>query len=446
MQVIVLAYKDLKRVVSDRKSLAISLVVPFLLTFIMGLSFGGGLFGKTGGISAIPVALVAGDLPDMLKQPLADGLAETGFFQATWTDTAQASAWVKEGKVSAAVVLPPDFTERFFSYEEVAIEVWKDPASQLKAGIVEEVIRRLVVLVQANEAAYVTLWPESTDPEENQKLEDWAQKFFAGDFADIWQRVRRGDQNSELETVGQVFLTGMDRQMALVKALEEGGITLSVDDKAPTGEGAAEGQVNLFNYFLPTFAVFFLMFSVAASCRDLHRERASGTLQRQLLAPLRPGSLLLGKWLAASGQGVLMLSVLFLAGGILYRVDLAAAPLSLVAIVILCSTAASSVFMLLALLSPSEKYMDNLTTVVILVSAMLGGNMVPLENLPAWMTSISQFMFNYWANLSFQNILMEGRGIGSDPRPAVVLLGVSFGLLTLNLLLFRWRVRRGGLV
>jgi ABC-2 type transport system permease protein len=446
MQVIILAFKDLRRIVSDRKSFVISLALPFLLTFIMGLSFGGGLFGKTGGISAIPVALVAGDLPDMLKQPLADGLAETGFFQATWTDTAQAAAWVKEGEVAAAVVLPSDFTERFFSYEEVAVEVWKDPASQLKAGIVEEVIRRLVVLVQANEAAYVTLWPETADPVENQKLEDWAEKFFAGDFADIWQRVRQGDQNSELEAVGKVFLTGMDRQMALVQALQEGGIALSVDDKAPSGEGEEQGQVNLFNYFLPNFAVFFLMFNVAASCRDLHRERAAGTLQRQLLAPLRPGSLVLGKWLAASGQGILMLSVLFLAGGILYRVDLAAAPLSLAAIVILCSTAASSVFMLLALISPTEKYMDNLTTVVILVSAMLGGNMIPLDNLPAWMAGVGQFMFNYWANLSFQNILMESRGIGSDPQPALVLFGVSFGLLALNLVLFRWRVRRGGLI
>ena len=34
------------------------------------------------------------------------------------------------------------------------------------------------------------------------------------------------------------------------------------------------------------------------------------------------------------------------------------------------------------------------------------------------MTNISQFMFNYWANQSFQNILMESQGIGSDPgRP-----------------------------
>jgi hypothetical protein len=41
---------------------------------------------------------------------------------------------------------------------------------------------------------------------------------------------------------------------------------------------------------------------------------------------------------------------------------------------------------------------------------------------------------------------MESQGIGSDPRPALVLFGVSFGLLAVNLVLFRWRVRRGGLI
>lgn len=445
MHAIIMALKDLKRMVSDRKAFVISLLLPFILTFIMGLSFGGGLFGQGSGISAIPVALVAGDLPELFQQPLAEGLAETGFFSPTWTDTTEAATWVREGKVAAAVVLPADIMARFFSVDPIVIQVWKDPASQLKAGIVEQVVQRLIQQIQAGEAAYLTLWPDAASGEEAQEFEDWAQQFFSGNFTDIWQRARSGSQDAGLEKAGQMFLKGMDRQVALIQAMEGGGISLSVDDKAPAGDAAKGESVNLFNYFLPTFAVFFLMFAVAASCRDLHRERVAGTLQRQILAPMKPGSLILGKWLAATGQGVVMLGVLFLAGGILYRVDLGAAPLSLALIIILCSTAAASVFLFLALLSPSEKFMDNLTTVVILISAMIGGNLVPLDNLPAWMTGLGQLMFNYWANLSFQNIFMEGRGVGADPTPALVLGGVSFGLLGVNLLLFRWRLRRGGL-
>ena len=57
------------------------------------------------------------------------------------------------------------------------------------------------------------------------------------------------------------------------------------------------------------------------------------------------------------------------------------------------STAAASVFLFLGLISPTEKFMDNLTTVVILVTAMLGGNMIPLDSMPAWMARFGQFGF-----------------------------------------------------
>ena len=447
MNAITLTVKDLKRLLSDRRALVINLVLPLLLTFIMGLSFGGGFFGKSSGISAIPVAMVAGDLPDMVKDPLANGLTESGFFTVVWADTSTARALVKNGDVAAAVVVPPDFTERFFSQEDVALQIWKDPGSQLKSGIVEQIFTRLLVQYQAGEAAYLALWPETLDPQEGTNFQEWADDFFEGDFGDIWQKLRAPESEPELNLAAENFMLAMDRQVALNQALSSQGISLAVKNKSDLAMDDSEAkEINLFNFFLPNFAVFFLMFGVAASSRDFHREQKAGTLQRQMLAPIRRESFLLGKWATASIQGILMLSVLFLAGGILFRVDLAAAPFSLALIVILCSTAAASVFLFLALLSPTEKFMDNLTTVVILVSAMVGGNMIPLENLPAWMKGIGQFGFNFWANLGFQNIMNYGRGVVEDPQPAVVLACMSVGLLMVNLMMFRLRMRKGGLV
>jgi ABC-type multidrug transport system permease subunit len=152
-----------------------------------------------------------------------------------------------------------------------------------------------------------------------------------------------------------------------------------------------------------------------------------------------------GKWLGAAGQGIFMLGVLFLVGGILFRINLGPDPFSLAVTSLLCSTAAASVFLLLALVSPSEKFMDNLASVVILVSAMLGGNLIPLESMPDWMSRFGQFGFNYWANLSFQHIMVEDVGIGAQPRPVVVLAAVSGVLLVVNLGIFRLRASKGGL-
>ena len=47
MRIFTVAGKDLRRFQSDRRALIVSLALPLVLTFIMGLSFGGGMFGSS---------------------------------------------------------------------------------------------------------------------------------------------------------------------------------------------------------------------------------------------------------------------------------------------------------------------------------------------------------------------------------------------------------------
>ena len=187
------------------------------------------------------------------------------------------------------------------------------------------------------------------------------------------------------------------------------------------------------------------MFGVAAATRDFHRERRNGTLQRQLLSPLRALEFILGKWLSAALQGTFQLMVLFLAGALLFRVNLGPDPWSLPLAVLLTCTAATGVFLFLTLLCRDEKMADNLSTVVVLISAMLGGNMVPIDSLPPWIATVGQFFFNYWANRSFSQILVSNRSLFDDPQPAMVLSGATICLLGACLIVFVLRQRRGGL-
>jgi ABC-2 type transport system permease protein len=188
------------------------------------------------------------------------------------------------------------------------------------------------------------------------------------------------------------------------------------------------------------------MFGVAAGARDLHRERVQGTLQRQLLAPVAPLQLLTGKWLTSAVQGAGQLVVLFLAGALLFGVNLGPDPFSLLAVVATTALAASGLFQLLALLSPTEKIMDNLTTTVILLSALLGGNMIPLEAMPEWAHLFGRWVFNYWANQGFAAVVARNESVVTSPTPVLVLLGASVVLAVANLLVHTLRRRRGGLI
>jgi ABC-type Na+ efflux pump permease subunit len=436
----IFAERDLRRMAADRRALVVNLALPLVLTSVMGLSFGGGIFGKKG-ISAIPVALVAGDLPEPVRERVLAGLQESGFFAPVWADSARADALVREGEVAAALVLPPRALERFFSADSLVIEVWKDPASEVKAGIVQEIVQRGVLRVQAGEAAFRALWPEDYTPAapDSAALAD----VFRGGLEDVWRNLRDPAAVGTRARAAEFLARQVDHQLALGRALSEPGVGLVVSDKAP-GAATEDREANLFDYFLPSFAVFFLMFAVAAGARDLHRERTRRTLQRQLLGPGSAWPIVAGKWVASVIQGVAMLGVLLLAGALLFRVNLGPDPWTLPVVVLLTCTAAAGVFLLMALLVRTEKALDNLSTAVILVSAMLGGNFLPVDNLPAWSRAAGQFFFNYWANLSFTRVIGEDGSLPAIATPLLVLGIASVVLLAAIVVLFTARARKGG--
>ena len=438
-----LARKDLRRVLSDRRALVVNMVLPLVLTFIMGLSFGGGMFGQSSGISAIPLVLVGSDLPEMLKERLAQGLRDSEFFEVTWTDSLTADTMVRSGEAAAAVVLPPGMLKDFFQMQTVSVQLWKDPGSHLKSGIVEQIITRTLRQYQAGEAAYLGLWPDEEYPNMIDESGEFDDSLISGDMVTVWQRWRNSSDDPRWNEARDNMILAVDRHMALSEALDQSVISLSVHDKAPLTESETPGDVNLFDYLLPGFSVFFLMFAVSASARDLHREKLNGTLQRQLLAPMQATDLLLGKWISATVQGVFQLVILYVVGAILFNVNLGPDVWSLALAVLLCCTAAAGLFLIIALLTPTEKIMDNLSTIVVLISAMVGGNMMPLDQLPLWVHTFGQFGFNYWANVSFNNIMAKNQSAFDNPQPLLVLLGMSIGFLIINLVLIRLKTRKG---
>jgi len=443
MGVNALVKKDLLRFKSDQRALVVHMVLPLALTFIMGLSFGGGLFGKSNGISVIPLALVGSELPEVLKERLAEGLRESDFFEVTWTDSLSADAMVRKGEVTAAVVLPPGLLEGFFRMEPVAIQLWKDPGSELKSGIVEMIITRTLRHYQAGEAAYLSLWPNEQYPDFSNGDSGTADEFFSGDMGSMWKRWRNSDNDPRWDEMREQMIRSVDQHLALSEAMNESVVTMNVHDKSPVGDADTPEDINLYDYFLPGFSVFFLMFAVSGSAGDLHRERVNGTLHRQLLSPVGSAEFFLGKWISASFQGVFQLGMLYLAGSILFRVNLGPDFWSLPLMVLLCCTAGAGLFMLIALITPTEKRMDNISTVVVLVSAMVGGNMMPLESMPPWVSKFGQFGFNYWANVGFGDIMAKNQNVMENTTPVVVLVMMTAGFLLVNLVIVRLKTRKG---
>lgn len=445
MLIIALVRKDLQRLVSDRRALVINLALPLVLTLIMGASFGG--TSGNSGISAIPVALVAPGLPEGLRSRLAEGLQETGFFAVTWADSAAADAAVRRGDIAAALVIPEHLLQKVSADTGVVIEVWKDPGSPLKSGIVEVIVERMLGYFQAGEAASRSLWPDDfVGRDGTPGVGLGVIEMLQGDYSQIWRRLRTADGANELKEDSAKVLQIFDHQVALSGAMSSPALALTVRDLGTVSPDSSGEDVNLFNYFLPGFAVFFLMFAVAASARDIHRERGQLTLRRQLVSPVTGLQFVAAKWLTAVVQGVLQLAVLFGMGAVFFRVNLGPDVASLLLVIGATCAAAAGLFILLALLAPTEKIMDNLSTIVVLLSAMIGGNFIPIDAMPPWIQQWGHGVFNYWANLGFTEVVVKNHTWRETPQPVMVLGCFAVVFLLADWLAFVIRDRRGGMV
>ncbi len=435
--------KDLRRWWSDRSAVVVALVLPLVLTGIMGLSFGG--LGGEAGLSTIPLAVV-GDLPSMAQDFIDDALTETGLFEVTWTSREYAEDQVRTGKIRAALIIPDDFAQSYFAGEAVQVTLWKDINSEFKAGIVEQILERMLLYIRAGEAAYIGAWPDDWYPDSAE--ESAIARLLEGDsFLDVYKRIREG--STEAEDAWTQIQTLMDHQVEIQDAFTVQSVDLRVEDRS--GQELAENEApqasrNIFNYFLPGMAVFFLMFSAGGAGGDIHREREEGTLRRMLVSPLSSRELLLGKWVFTTLNGLLQLSILFAVGKLVYGLNLGPDPFALPVQALVTSAALASFFLVLALLTRTEKQMGQISTGVILFMAMIGGNFIATEFMPDFLRVAARFTPNYWANDGFSTIVSLNEGLSAVTTNLAVLAGIAVAFLALAILLLHVRERRGDLL
>ena len=438
MMLRILMAKDLRRWWSDRNALLTTLLLPLLLTAVLGFSFGG--FGDKAAISAIPLAAV-GDVPDPVRDFMGNALRESGLFQLTWVDSARALSMVESGDVSAALLLPDDLMSDYFDGGVVEIGLWKDPTSNLKAGIVEQMLTRMILEVNAGEAAYIGAWPGDWY---RAGAEDPIDAFFEG--ADTWMDVYRQarDRTPAAGSAWKAVQLILDHQVELADAMSRPAVSLVVEDRAGIEMATATDGYqsrNAFDYILPGMSVFFLMFAASAAGADLHRERENGSMRRLLTAPLSGVDLLLGKWLYAMVNGVVQLTVLLLLGRLLFKLNLGGDALALPLVVLATSAALSSFFLPLALITRSEKQMGQISTGLVLLMAILGGNFMSLEMMPGFMLKFSRLTPNYWANRGFNSLIAYDRSLPDVLPELGILAGYAAVFLIAAVLLLR---RRGG--
>jgi len=162
-----------------------------------------------------------------------------------------------------------------------------------------------------------------------------------------------------------------------------------------------------------TMVMFTLMVLLTGGGALLVTERNRGVLRRLAAAPVSRGAVVLGKWTAQMGRGLIQIAFAMLAGTVLFRVDWGRY-LPVVCLLVLAYAAlAAALGILLGNLARTEGQVVALGVVATNVLAALGGCWWPIEITPRWVQKLALFLPTGLSMDALHQLVSFGAGPGT---------------------------------
>lgn len=380
-----LARKDLLRSIRDRSALAVSIVAPLVLAFILSAVLPEEDLGITYGV----VDEDRGPVAQAFVSEVIGGFVEEFATVEELDAREDALRRAEDERVAASFVLLAGFSDAVTSGEPAEIEVIADPTSDIGAPIARSIAEGFAAELNAIGLSVATVAANSGSPPDQETLE----------------RVRRIAQS-------------MDQ-------------SISVADRE-----AGDREFDDKTFFAAGMAVFFLFFTTQFGAQSLLRERGDGTLTRLLAAPMSRESVVVGKALFTYILGVVSLVVLIVASGLLLGAEWGD-PLGVTVMVLAAVFAALGIQSLVTTLAKTDEQAGAYGSVIAVTLGLLGGTFFPLSQAPPALATLSFLTPHAWIMRGLGD-LSGGAGTVADLAVPVLAL-VAFGTITGGIALVRAR-------
>lgn len=415
--------KDLRRARRNPAPWLISLLIPFIITAIIGLAFG----PRTGGgLSRINLAIVDEDksaLSRFISQAYNQNRPEQRVsFNAEVLDRQPALARLTNNEISAVVVLPAGLMSGFLDdAQPLKIEVIKNPAQGIPPAIVEEMTAMLISVLNAGQR-------------------------IIGDDLREWRRMFEGE-DFDFRVVGAALERFGERLGGAREYLFPPLVTFTTETRpdAAATTSPRGGMGNMFGFLLVGMAAMFLLFLSDHGTRDLYRESRAGTLMR--FRTLRGGLVLfITSKIALAMTSVLIGALVLFGGGALIFQITWPHPLALAGLTLAYALFAAGIMGVLAALAGAERRADILNTVTVMVLSMAGGCMFPPEMFPKFLReSITPAMPTAWYAEAARKLLWAEPDSGTL-WAALQLAGAGVACALIAAWVFRRRLEKGATI
>ncbi|MDH7511936.1 MAG: ABC transporter permease [Clostridiales bacterium] len=195
-----------------------------------------------------------------------------------------------------------------------------------------------------------------------------------------------------------------------------------------------------FNRMIPASAVMFILFMVFMyGGISLLVERREGLLERVYLSPASYASIIGGKWLSRLLLGMLQMTLLFLAGKVLFKTYLGSSIPALFLVSLFFCGAVAGMSILMGSLIRKEEVMIVFNILLANLMAALGGCWMPLELFPPGLKTVSYAFPTGWAMDAFNKLIFFGYNLESVLPNIAVLFVFSLVFFALASKFFKLR-------
>lgn len=439
--------KDFAILIRNRGALVLSLIVPMLIIYIVGMVFGIGRSNP--GPTSIPLAVVNAS-SDPAAQQIVDSLRAQGTFQVitNYENADKTTRPLVEGdlrpmihdrKFSYALVIPADL----FSDDRIGLhlKILSDPRNEIESQMVNGLLQKVIfssvpnLLGKSLIAGNRKFLGTARNDQFNRALADNIASTFGGDPKTILDNINNGNFGFNQLTQSSSGGAGNGSNNATADFLAR---LVKIDQVQVVGKDVKSPQAT---QIVGGYAVMFLLFAVSGSSAAFFDEKNSGIFRRLLSAPVSRAQLLWSRFFYGVLFGLGQLTTLFLAGQLLYGVDVTGHLGGLILACTCVAAACTSFGMLLSAITRSATAANSLATLLVITMSAVGGAWFPISLMPAFMQHLAHYTLVYWAIEAFNGVLWAGDSFVQLLPIVGVLIGITVVVMSFSV----WRFNKSPL-
>jgi ABC-2 type transport system permease protein len=392
-------WHDLIKLSRDRIALLFMILLPVLLTVVMGLI--AGTAGSNEELQKIPIAIVNRDGSEITVKLLEELRKEESMLFEELSEE-ELYAQVRNVGVEAGFILEKGFGEKIKAGEAPEIKVVK-----VRSSVSYMAVERMI-----NSAI------------SRMKVKEGTKAYFSGKLPVM-------DASAK-----EILLSDVEKRMEDDLRSE----TLVSVETRMYSDGSESGEYDSKAQSSMGMAVMFVMFTLMLGAGEILEEKKNNTWGRLNITPTSKATIILGKTLSTFVRGWAQVLFLMFFGSLVFGVSWGNSFPVTVLLFSVYLLSVTSIGMFLSTIVKTNAQLGAFSSIFIICTSMLSGCYWPVEIMPAGMQQIAAFFPQYWAMKGLTNTVVGNLGQQSVTNHLLILTGVALVFFTLSVIKGRFRV------